>query len=221
MYTLDRDFEEPLTVEKIRPDGYLLLNRHHRWAAAMRMGVRRVPIHIVNLTQTADIQKMLQNAKHDKSVALDLDEVVFASGREMAMEKALPFPARRVYKERLRYGIPALFRFFKSHGYDIWVYTAQYYSMEYIQHLFKWYGVKIDNIVTGILRKNRDDAEVRKRMQAQVVNRYSYMIHLDANSIMRVNSSVKSYEDYSPTGNSQTWSREIMEIVERFEKHKG
>ena len=32
----------------------------------MRMGVRRVPIHIVNLTQTADIQKMLQNAKHDK-----------------------------------------------------------------------------------------------------------------------------------------------------------
>ena len=58
-------------------------------------------------------------------------------------------------------------------------------------------------------------------MQAQVVNRYSYMIHLDANSIMRVNSSVKSYEDYSPTGNSQTWSREIMEIVERFEKHEG
>lgn len=153
MYTLGRDFEEPLTVEKIRPDGYLLLNGHHRWAAAMRMGVRRAPIHIVNLTQTADIQKMLQNAKHDKSVALDLDEVVFASGREMAMEKALPFPARRVYKERLRYGIPALFRFFKSHGYDIWVYTAQYYSMEYIQHLFKWYGVKIDNFVTGILKK--------------------------------------------------------------------
>ena len=29
--------EEPLIVEKIRPDGYLILNGHHRWAAALRL----------------------------------------------------------------------------------------------------------------------------------------------------------------------------------------
>ena len=221
MYAMDRDFDEALIVEKIRPDGYLLLNGHHRWAAALRMGVRRVPIHIVNLTQADDIKKMLENAKHDRSVALDLDEVVFASGKDAAMEKALPFPAGRVYRERLRYGIPALFRFFKTHGYEIWVYTAKYYSMEYIRHLFKWYGVQVDNIVTGTSRKSRVGAEERKNMQAQVVNRYAHMIHLDGSSLVRVNGGAKSYEDFALAGDPRTWSREIMEIVERFEEHEG
>ena len=34
--------EEPLIVEKIRPDGYLILNGHHRWAAALRLGFSRI-----------------------------------------------------------------------------------------------------------------------------------------------------------------------------------
>ena len=67
---------EPLYVEKIRPDGYMILNGHHRWAAAVRMGLRKVPIKIVNLTQQMDVERMLRNATHDKRVAMDLDEVL-------------------------------------------------------------------------------------------------------------------------------------------------
>lgn len=119
-----RDLEEDLIVEKIRPDGYMLLNGHHRWAAAKRMGLRSVPVRIVNLTHAGDIKKMLKNAKHDKRVALDLDEVVFVSGEDTATEKALPFPANRVYKERVRYGIPALFRFSRPMG-TIFGYTRR------------------------------------------------------------------------------------------------
>ena len=29
--------EEPIMVEKIRPDGYMILNGHHRWAAALKI----------------------------------------------------------------------------------------------------------------------------------------------------------------------------------------
>lgn len=29
---------DPIQVQKIRPDGYMILNGHHRWAAAMRTG---------------------------------------------------------------------------------------------------------------------------------------------------------------------------------------
>ena len=52
-------FDEALIVEKVRPQGYLLLNGHHRWAAAMKLSVKTVPIKIVNVAQESDIRKML------------------------------------------------------------------------------------------------------------------------------------------------------------------
>ena len=50
---------EPLMVQKAKPDGYLILNGHHRWAAALRVNVYRVKVKIVNLTQVADIRRMI------------------------------------------------------------------------------------------------------------------------------------------------------------------
>ena len=72
---------DPLYVQKIRPDGYMILNGHHRWAAARRVGLKTVDVKIVDLTQQSDIKKMLSSARHDKRVTLDLDEVVFCSDR--------------------------------------------------------------------------------------------------------------------------------------------
>ena len=40
--------EEAVTVEKIRPDGYLILNGHHRWAAAIKYGLSKVRATIMN-----------------------------------------------------------------------------------------------------------------------------------------------------------------------------
>ena len=33
--------DEPLMVQKVKPDGYMILNGHHRWAAALRSGKGR------------------------------------------------------------------------------------------------------------------------------------------------------------------------------------
>ena len=55
----------------------MILNGHHRWAAALRLGFKTVPVKIVNLTQQTDIEKMLAASKHDKRVSLDLDETIF------------------------------------------------------------------------------------------------------------------------------------------------
>ena len=40
--------DEALIVEKILPDGYLILNGHHRWAGALIAGVNKVYISIEN-----------------------------------------------------------------------------------------------------------------------------------------------------------------------------
>ena len=96
---------EPLMVQKTRPDGYMILNGHHRWAAAIRSGVGKVKIKIVNLTQVSDIRKMIENSQSDRRVTLDLDEVVFCGKDDPYVEKPLPFPMNRFFKERIRKGI--------------------------------------------------------------------------------------------------------------------
>ena len=41
-------FPEPIMVYKIKPEGYLILNGHHRWAAAVKTGLGKVRVAILN-----------------------------------------------------------------------------------------------------------------------------------------------------------------------------
>ncbi len=215
-----RDYiEEALIVEKIHPEGYMILNGHHRWAAAIRMNVQKLPVRIVNLTQAADIQEMLKNAKHCKRVTLDLDEVVFLPDGDQAAEKAPAFPFSRLYPERLRRGVPALFHCIKKKGYDIWVYTAKYYSPEYIKKLFLHYRVRIDGVVTGTARKAQASKAEKKNLEALIANQYPLTLHVDGHSLLRINSKTKAYEEYPLSGDPFTWSQEVMDLVGEMEEH--
>ena len=37
---------EPIIVERTHPEGYRIINGHHRWAAALRIGQAKIPIRI-------------------------------------------------------------------------------------------------------------------------------------------------------------------------------
>lgn len=94
-------WDEPLIVEKVHPEGYMLLNGHHRWAAALKIGYSPVGISIVNLTQAADIERMLRNSRHTRRVTLDLDELVFCTEEGgVPLERPLSFPMNRIYRDR-------------------------------------------------------------------------------------------------------------------------
>ncbi len=41
-------FEEPIIVKKMKDKEYMLLNGHHRWAAAIKLNVKKVRALIVN-----------------------------------------------------------------------------------------------------------------------------------------------------------------------------
>ena len=211
-------FKERIIVERIHPDGYMLLNGHHRWAAAMRMGLPKIRAKVVNLTHVSDIQEMLRNAKHDKRVTLDLDEVVFVSKPDEEAEKPLSFPFSKLYKERLRRGIPALFHYLKREGYDIWVYSASYYSMDHIRRYFGLYRAWVDGVVTGMGRKSRDLADQKKNLEALIAKKYPQTIHIDSGSLLLINSQTRDYEEFALSGNTATWSQEIMEIIGAFDK---
>lgn len=214
-----RFFDEPVLVERMYPEGYMLLNGHHRWGAAIRMGLPKIRVKIVNPSHLDDIHQMLERTTHDKRVTLDLDEVVLVAdpAREEA-EKALPFPLNLYYKRRIRRGIPALFSFLRMHGYDVWVYSAEYDSPEHIRHGLALYHAPIDGIVTGMGRKNRFTELEKKKLEAMIAKQYARTIHIDGNSLVCIDGQTKAFEDYALSGNRATWSQEIMEIIGALEK---
>ncbi|MCR5342135.1 MAG: ParB/RepB/Spo0J family partition protein [Butyrivibrio sp.] len=205
--------EEPLDVEKVRPDGYMILNGHHRWAAAIVSGIDRIPIRIVNITQLADIEKMLRKSVRTKRVTFDLDEVVFAS--EDGSFEAVPAsaPASK-FPEKVRLGVPALFHYFHSRDYDVWVFTSKYYSMDYIKKLFKKYSVDVDGIVTGFGRKVAGDKDVKKQIDSLIERKYEETISVDNEMIVRTISGSKDFDQYEIDTKNQKWSAQVMKILE-------
>lgn len=208
--------DEPITVQKVHPDGYMILNGHHRWAAAMRVGIKMIPVKIVNLTSEVDIKKMLKASIHNKRVTLDLDEVVFCSEEDDIPERPLPFPMNKVFVERIRLGIPALLHFLGQKGYDVWVYSSNYYSLDYIQKFFKRYSVKVDGVVTGIARKDKNFEETRKRAESLITDKYIETIHVDRNNLVRIFKENSNYEEYEIKTSSANWSRKVMKIIHKF-----
>jgi hypothetical protein len=211
---------EPIIVEKALPDGYMILNGHHRWAAALCAGKKQLDVKIVNLTSENDVRRMLDRAASDRRVSLDLDEVVFLSGGEAPAEKALHFPFSRIYKERLRAGIPALFHFLNAQGWDIWVYSSKYYSWDYIRSYFRRYRVNVTGVVTGMGRKAPSGSNTGGSLEKMLDTRYRFSLHIDRNTVLLTDKKTKEFREYPLTGQPDAWAREIMNTVEGIGAHE-
>ena len=90
-------------------------------------------------------------------VSFDLDEVLFVDPKRFEIEKPPRGLAGLFYKERLRKGTVNLMHKLQSEGFEIWVYTSSYRSVQYIDNLFRLYGVRFD----GIVNAQRHEMEVQ------------------------------------------------------------
>ena len=203
--------EEPLIVEKMYPDGYMLINGHHRWAAALRMGKKSIPVKVVNLAHESDIDNMMKDSDNDRRVTFDLDEVIFVT--DGPSEKTPGFPADLFYKERIKPGVPVLFNFLLQKGYDIWVYSEKYYSIDFIRALFKNYHVTVSGIVTGTAKKSNMDEDAKNRIQKQISEKYKYTIHVDNDTVLKTLSKSKDFEEFNIEKDAADWSREVKRII--------
>ncbi len=209
---------EPLTVLKAHPNGYVLVNGHHRWAAALKVGIKRVPIKIINVMLEKDIRKVLENSVHDKRVTLDLDEVVFCSEWDSLVEKTPLFTFGKMNKKRVRLGIPALFRYLKSNGYDIWVYTAKSYSIDDLEKIFKKYAVYVDGIMTGFKNKKSYESEASKAMRELIANKYKETIHIDNDLLLITHSDSSDFLEHELDPDDANWSKDIISFIENKDK---
>jgi hypothetical protein len=209
---------EPVIVMKTNPSGYMLVNGHHRWAGAMKAGMKKLPIKIINMMLDSDLEMMIKNSDHDKRVTLDLDEVVFRSPGDKNLEKVPMFFHGRLAKKRIKLGIPALFHYLTMHKYDIWVYSADYYSIDDIKKFFKKYQVNVDGIITGTGKKNNKNTEAAKNMEKLIANKYARTIHIDNDMMVVTHGSTGEFQDYEIDAPAEEWSKKVLNILQQIEK---
>lgn len=202
-------FEEPVICEKLKQDGYLIVNGHHRWFAALRAGVKKLHVRIVNLVHTEDVNRMLNASANTKRVSFDLDEVLLARNTEDASYIVDSAIAKKV-PVHLRKGVSEVFRAFQARNYDIWVYTADYYSEGEINLLFEAYDLKITGVINGISAKRADLAECRKSMN----RKYQETIHIDNESLLITRTDKTMYE-HTELEDAADWSGSILKIIEK------
>jgi len=164
------------------------------------------------------VRNMLANTRSDRRVTLDLDEVVFAAEGETTLEKPLPFPLNRFFRERVRRGIPKLLHTLSNKGYDIWVYGSGYYSMDYIRHYFKVWNVRLAGIVTGTGRKVKRDAETDHEIKKLFDSKYRSTLLIDRDLVIRTFSGSGEREEYPISGSPDSWVREVSDVLAKIAK---
>ena len=210
--------DERLMVERMHPEGYMLINGHHRWAAAMRVGVKKAPIKILNLVHEDDIIDIIERSKNNKRVAIDLNELVFVNENEFPVEKKLPFPADRRYKERIRLGFPALCRFLQAQNYDVWVFTADYYSVDYIEGLLKKYHAAPDGIVTATGKVQNTTEDKKNRIKDIMKKKYIRTLTLYNDMLLVADSGSGDYNQIPLEGAEDNWVMSVEKAVKRLEE---
>lgn len=212
---------DPIVVERLHPNGYRIINGHHRWAAALRMGRGTIPIRIVNLLHEEDVKRILSNSKHTKRVAIDLDETIFRPGDAGNLERPIPLAWSRLYQQRIRRGVPALFHFLAKNGYDIWLYSAQFYSTDSVQRFFRKYHVKVDGVITATGKRQKTSGDDGKKLEKLITEKYQYTLHIDNASVLQIIAEKKEFRDFALGGADADWTQEVMEVIESIEKESG
>ena len=206
--------DEPLFIEKMYPDGYMILNGHHRWAAAMRVGLHRIPVRIVNVTTDADIDNALSGSTNNKRVSLDLDEVIFCEG-DVCEKKPFLLPGS-LNREHIRLGMPALSHFLHNEGFDIWAYTRAYYSDDYIRHFLKAYHIKVTGVITGYSRKHWKKGKIDEKIEKKIMDKYNTTLNITNDEIIKIEKKRGAFEQYDLDCDPADWSKSVIKTIKSW-----
>lgn len=205
-------FKEPIIVQKMEPEGYLLINGHHRWFAAMRMGTKKIHVKVVNLVSEDDVERMIAGTVNDKLASFDLDEVLLTGDAANQAELRDSLFSRK-YKERLRKGVPEVIKFLQERGYDVAIYTAGYFSEDDINDFFSMYDIKVNIIINGFNEKRRNNnANGTGKLKTLIEEKYKKLVHIDNAAVLCTNRETKEFEDFEIDA-AKNWEDEIVRVI--------
>ena len=148
-------------------------------------------------------------------ISFDLDETLFVSPITHKTEPPLPGLLRRIYRERLRKGTPALINELQARGFEVWVYTSSFRMEWYIKRLFHFYGVHFD----GIVNAYRHLAEVQeghpRKLPQKVPTRYGISLHVDDEDVILSYAREYGFEGYKLDEPDDAW---VVKLIARAEE---
>ena len=158
------------------------------------------------------------NQKQKMRVSFDLDEVLFVSPNTHKTEPPLPFPLRKLYKERLRLGTPSLINKLQSMGYEVWVYTSSFRSERYIKTLFWLYGVRFDGIVNATRHLKEVQRNNKTILPQKLPNYYRISLHVDDESVICTLGRQYGFRTYQLDAQDDDWKEKIIACAEEIRK---
>ena len=203
----EKPFEDPIYVEKMSTGGLMILNGHHRWMAAVRIGCSRLPVKIVNVTSAESIRDTLRRSERKYCVSFDLDEVLLTDGNIYPADRNLVFPFNLLYKKTLRKNAVFLVKELQKAGFDVWIYTGNFYSEEYIRLLFRLHRAKVDGIVNGLSKRKNTG------LKKEFTGKYEYSLHIDNGELVCVNTAAKEFSTVEISSDPGSWASEAMKAV--------
>lgn len=202
-------FEEAIIVQKMEPDGYLLLNGHHRWFAALRMNVKKVHINIVNMVSETDLSRMMSKSDNTKLVSFDFDEVLITAEDDNQAPLVFGFFSKK-YSERLKKGAPEIIKAFQDNGYDVCVYTSGYLSEDDFKDFFSMYDLDVNIVVNGLNEKRKNSHGNSERIKELLRNKYKYIAHVDEKSVIYTDHITKEFEIFELDA-EMPWEKGVVE----------
>ena len=199
---------KPLIVERISTGGYMILNGHHRWLAAKRQGIKKLPIMIVNATHEKDVLNRMKELENSMCVSFDLDEVLICSDATVPVDR-LPFPRNLIYKWPIRKDAGSLLRELRRLGFDVWVYTGNYTAPEMIQKTLKAHGGTADGIISGI-----NLSKSNTTLKSAFSQKYKTILHIDSERILWVNPAKKDYDSLELSGDAG-WAADAISMIQK------
>ena len=166
------------------------------------------------------MKKREQAAGSPTRISFDLDEVLFVSPCNHAVEPPLRFPFNRIYRERLRLGTPRLIAELRSMGCEVWIYSSSFRTERYIRSLFRHYKVRLDGIVNGERHRREIQGNRTEIMPSKLPNRYRITLHVDDEEIVCTYGRMYGFQVYRLDAQDDEWGAKIVEQVRRIRDAK-
>ena len=154
-------------------------------------------------------------------VSFDLDEVLFVDPKRFEIEPPPRGLAGIFYKERLRKGTVELMHRLQSEGFEIWVYTSSYRSVQYITNLFRQYDIRFDGIVNAQRHEREVQREHRQRLPQKMPSYFRISLHIDDEENIVRSSRSFGFRSLKVCEPDDQWAEKVFNEAVRIRELEG
>lgn len=151
-------------------------------------------------------------------VSFDLDDTLFVDPEKFKTEKALPFPLRRIFRERLRLGSIGLFKYLNEQNIEPWVYTTSFRSERYIRGLFRCYGIRLCEVVNGERHAREVQRGKGEALPSKYPGKYRIDLHIDDDISVKQNGDTYGFRVHIVGAEDDMWAEKIINRIEEISK---